>query len=57
MNEMDFSGNLEVKTPPTSTAGNMGSIPDRGTKVPHVVGCGQKFLKKALSYIQFSSVA
>ena len=54
---MDFSGNLEVKTPPTSTAGNMGSIPDRGTKVPHVVGCGQKFLKKALSYIQFSSVA
>ena len=29
-----------------TNAGSMGSIPGWGTKVPHTVGCGQKFLNK-----------
>lgn len=40
MNEMDFPGNLVVKNrrpphPATSNSGDMGSIPDWGTKVLH----------------------
>lgn len=52
MNEMDFPGNLVLRTatatptPPrvsaTSNSGDMGSIPDWETKVPHDIGCGQK---------------
>ena len=30
----------------TSSAGGMGSIPGRGTKILHVVQCGQKKKKK-----------
>lgn len=35
--EWDFP----VKTP-LSNAGDVDSIPDRGTKTPHATGCGQK---------------
>ena len=34
-----------VKTPP-SNAGGVGSSPGRGTKVPHAMGCNQKFKTK-----------
>ena len=34
---MDFPGGPVVKNPP-SKAGNMGSIPGRGTKIPHAAG-------------------
>ena len=34
-----------VKTLP-SNAGGVGSIPGRGTKIPHAAGCGQKLKKK-----------
>ena len=33
----DFPGGPVVKNPP-SNAGDMGSIPDRGTKIPHAAG-------------------
>ena len=33
----DFPGGPEVKNPPSS-AGDMGSIPGRGTKIPHATG-------------------
>ena len=33
----DFPGGLVVKNPP-SNAGDVGSIPGRGTKIPHAVG-------------------
>ena len=33
----DFPGGPEVKNPP-SNAGDAGSIPGRGTKVPHATG-------------------
>ena len=33
----DFPGGPVVKTPP-SNAGEVGSIPGRGTKIPHAVG-------------------
>ena len=33
----DFPGGPMVKNPP-SKAGNMGSIPGRGTKIPHALG-------------------
>ena len=38
---MDFPGSPVVESPP-STAGGLGSIPGRGTKIPHAVWCGQK---------------
>ena len=34
---MDFSGSPVVKNPPSS-AGDMGSIPGGGTKIPHAAG-------------------
>ena len=37
----DFPSGPVVKSPP-SNAGDMGSIPGRGTKIPHAVQCGQK---------------
>ena len=33
---MDFPGGPEVKNPP-SNVGDMGSIPGRGTKIPHAI--------------------
>ena len=30
----------------TSTAGSAGSMPGQGTKIPHVLNCGQKWKKK-----------
>ena len=33
----DFSGGPVVKNPP-SNAGDVGSIPGRGTKIPHAAG-------------------
>ena len=35
--EQDFPGGPEVKNLP-SNAGNMGLIPDQGTKIPHAMG-------------------
>ena len=35
--DRDFHGGPVVKNPP-STAGDMGSIPDRGTRIPHAAG-------------------
>ena len=35
--EENFSGGPEVKSSP-SNAGDVGSIPDRGTKIPHATG-------------------
>ena len=32
----------------TSTAGTAGSIPGRGTKIPHTVWCGQKVKRKKI---------
>ena len=40
----DFPGGPVVKNPP-SNAGGTGSIPDQGTKIPHVVRCIQKIKK------------
>ena len=37
----DSPGGPVVKNP-LSNAGGVGSIPGRGTKIPHAVGCGQK---------------
>ena len=37
MGGKDFPGGPVVKNPP-SKAGDTGSIPDRGTKIPHAVG-------------------
>ena len=37
VNYRDFSGGPVVKNPP-SNAGDAGSIPGRGTKIPHAVG-------------------
>ena len=37
INSGDFPGGPVVKNPPSS-AGNVGSIPGRGTKIPHAVG-------------------
>ena len=34
----------------TSSAGSTGSTPDWGTKIPHVVQCGQKKKKKEMKY-------
>ena len=39
----------------TSTAGGMGSIPGRGTKIPHVVGCSQK-KERILWYVNLNSI-
>ena len=36
-NNRDFPGGPVVKNPPTN-AGNAGSIPGRGTKIPHAAG-------------------
>ena len=36
----DFPGGPVVKNPP-SNAGGAGSIPGRGTEIPHVAWCGQ----------------
>ena len=36
-----------VKNPP-SNAGNVGSIPGWGTKIPHATWCGKKKKKKTL---------
>ena len=41
---IDLPGGPVVKTP-LSNAGDWGLIPGEGTKIPHAVGCGQKFLK------------
>ena len=41
----DFSSVPVVKTPP-SNAGGAGSIPGRGTKIPHAARCGQKYILK-----------
>ena len=40
-----------VKTPAVN-AGNGGSIPGWGTKIPHAAGCGQKISKKAKAEIK-----
>ena len=37
MNSWDFPGGPEVKNPP-SNAGDAGSIPDQGTKIPRSSG-------------------
>ena len=33
-----------VKIPPSNTKG-LGLVPGPGTKIPHAVGCSQKFFK------------
>ena len=44
MGEKGVPGCAVVKTPP-SNAGSMGSIPRLEAKVPHAIGCSQKFLE------------
>ena len=46
---MDFPGGPVVKTP-LSSAGGVGLIPGRGTKVLPAAGCRQKTLKIKLKY-------
>ena len=38
----DFPGSPVVKVPHTSNGGDTGSIPGRGTKIPHAAGHSQK---------------
>ena len=45
----DFPNGPVVKTPP-SNAGCTGSVPSRGTKIPHAVQCG----KNKKTYIDYS---
>ena len=47
MCDRDFPGGPVVKTPP-SNEGGTGSIPGRGTKIPHAAWRNQK--KKNVSY-------
>ena len=42
---LDFPGGAVDKNPPAN-AGGKGSIPGRGTKIPHAVGRGQKINKQ-----------
>ena len=44
----DFPGSPAVKTPPSNAVG-AGSNPSQGTKVPHAVGCRQKFLNQSIN--------
>ena len=46
MNEVGTSLAVQQIRPRASIAGGVGSIPGRGTKIPHAPGCGQKFFLK-----------
>ena len=49
-NHGDFPGGPVVKTSPSNT-GSEGSIPGRGTKIPHAAGCSQKVKEKKIPKI------
>ena len=50
MRQWDFPGGPVVKNPP-SNAGDMDSIPDRGTKIPYAMGAAKAAHRNYLAHM------